>query len=34
VIENVYIALSDEIKNENFSAIINPEILSVWGAQC
>lgn len=29
VIEDVYIALSDEIKNEGFSAIINPEILSV-----
>lgn len=29
VIEDVYIALSDEIKNDGFSAIINPEILSV-----
>jgi len=28
-IENVYIALSDEINNDAFSAIINPEILSV-----
>jgi stage II sporulation protein GA (sporulation sigma-E factor processing peptidase) len=29
VIEDVYIALSDDIENENFSAIINPEILSI-----
>ncbi|MFR5876535.1 MAG: sigma-E processing peptidase SpoIIGA [Eubacterium sp.] len=29
VIEDVYVALSDEIKNGGFSAIINPEILSV-----
>lgn len=29
VLENVYVALSDEIKNDSFSAIINPEILSV-----
>lgn len=29
VVDNVYIALSDEIKNENFSAILNPEILSI-----
>ncbi len=28
-ISNVYIALSDEINSESFSAIINPEILSV-----
>lgn len=29
VIDDVYIALSDEIKNDGFSAVINPEILSV-----
>ena len=29
VLENVYIALSDNIKSENYSAIINPEVLSV-----
>lgn len=29
VIEDVYIALSDEIKSDSFSAILNPEILSV-----
>lgn len=28
-IENVYIALSNEMKNGEFSAVINPEILSV-----
>ena len=28
-IENVYIALSDDIKNGDFSAVINPEILTV-----
>ena len=28
-IKDVYIALSDEIKSDGFSAIINPEILSV-----
>ena len=29
VIENVYIALSDEMKNDCYSAVINPEILSI-----
>lgn len=29
VIENAYIAMSDEINSDSFSAIINPEILSV-----
>ena len=29
VVENVYVALSDEVGNEMFSAVINPEILSV-----
>ena len=29
VVENVYIAMSDEVGNETFSAVINPEILSV-----
>ncbi len=29
VIENAYIALSDEMKKDGFSAVINPEILSV-----
>ncbi len=28
-IENVYIALSDDMKSDDFSAVINPEILSV-----
>jgi hypothetical protein len=28
------VALSDEINNDGFSAIINPEILSVWGVLC
>ena len=28
-IDNVYIALSDEIKSNSFSAVINPEIISV-----
>lgn len=28
-IENVYVALSDEINSKNFSAVLNPEILSV-----
>ena len=29
VIENVYVALSDNIKSESYSAIINPEVLSI-----
>lgn len=29
VIENAYVAMSDEINSDSFSAIINPEILSV-----
>ncbi len=29
VIENAYIALSDEMKSDGFSAVLNPEILSV-----
>lgn len=29
VIENAYVAMSDEIRSDSFSAIINPEILSV-----
>lgn len=34
ILDNVYVALSDEINNDDFSAIINPEILSVWGVLC
>lgn len=29
VIENAYIAMSDDIKSDRFSAVLNPEILSV-----
>ncbi len=29
IIENAYVAMSDEINSDSFSAIINPEILSV-----
>ncbi len=29
VVENAYIALSDEMENDGFSAVLNPEILSV-----
>lgn len=29
VVENVYIALSNDVKNDGYSAVINPEILSV-----
>ena len=29
IIENAYVALSEDMKNDGFSAVINPEILSV-----
>ena len=29
VIENAYVALSDDIKDNKYSAVLNPEILSV-----
>lgn len=29
VIENAYVALSDDIKDDKYSAVLNPEILSV-----